>query len=79
MGKDDSVVEKQRLEAELREMEAKKKEMEAKKKEILAKLEAVNRDLAKKEEFRMAAEGLRDARGADLVKGVNGLMIQAEK
>jgi len=83
MGKDNSYVEKQGLEAQLKEMESKReaqlKEMESKRKRIVDQLDAVNKRIAKKEEFQRAANDLSGVRGTDLVKGINNLILDSEK
>ena len=72
MGKDDSYVEKQGLEAQL-------KEVESKRQRILDQLDAVNKRIAKKEEFQRAANDLSGVRGTDLVKGIHNLILDSEK
>ena len=79
MGKDDSYVEKQGLEAQLREVESMKRKLDEDCKRIVNQLDAVNKRIAKKQEFQQAADGLSGVRGTDLVKGIHNLILDSEK
>ena len=79
MRKDDSYVEKQGLEAQLREVESMKRKLDEDRKRIVNQLDAVNKRIAKKQEFQQAVDGLSGVRGTNLVKGIHNLIFDSEK
>ncbi len=85
MGKDDSVIEKQALEAKKAEHQRALLEIDAKRRKILedinntnASLEVVNKKLAEKAKFKQDADELQ-AHKMDLVKQVYNLNLSAEQ
>lgn len=79
MGKDDSYVEKQELEAQLKEVESKRRKLDEDHKRIMEQMDAVKKRIAQKEEFQRAANDLGGVRGTDLVKGIHNLILDSEK
>lgn len=88
MGQDDSVVEKQSLEARKAALEREERELDSKRRKIQdeinqvnAQLDVVNQVIAEKNKFKQDAEALRKqgAQGIDLVKQVHALNLRAEQ